>query len=202
MFTGIISELGEVVDTQEIDDGRQLTIAAAETSPDVRTGDSVSVNGVCLTVVESSDTSFTVQVVGESISRTTLGELVVNSPVNLEQPMTAMGRFDGHIVQGHVDGVGVVVATVSEGEALRVRIRVPSIVVKYIVEKGSITVDGTSLTVTAVSDIGSEQAWFEVVLIPHTLEVTVFGTRPAGSRVNLEVDVIAKYVERLIGARQ
>jgi len=201
MFTGIVTEVGEVVGIRPIDSGRQLTVAAGDTSSDVDPGDSVSVNGVCLTVVERTAETFSVQVVEESLSRTTLGELVVSSPVNLERPMTATGRFDGHIVQGHVDGIGVVVAIAPEGDASRVRIEVSRDTARYIVEKGSITIDGTSLTVTGLSSIGAEPAWFEVVLIPHTLDVTVFGTRSAGSRVNLEVDVIAKYVERLIGAR-
>jgi len=201
MFTGIITELGEVVEVRAIDSGRQLTVAATDTSCDVDPGDSVSVNGVCLTVVERTRETFTVQVVDESLRRSTLGELVVSSPVNLERPMTATGRLDGHIVQGHVDGVGVIISIAREGDASRVRIGIPTGVARYVVEKGSIAIDGTSLTVTALSDIGTETAWFEVVLIPHTLDATVFGTRSTGSRVNLEVDVIAKYVERLIGAR-
>jgi len=201
MFTGIVTELGEVVEILVIDSGCQLTVAADKTSSDIRSGDSVSVNGVCLTVVEHTTKTFTVQVVDETLDRTALGELVVNSPVNLERPMAASGRFDGHIVQGHVDGVGVIIAVASEGDASRVRVEVPPGVSRYIVEKGSITIDGTSLTVTALSGIEAQPAWFEVVLIPHTLDATVFGTRSVGSRVNLEVDVIAKYVERLIGAR-
>jgi riboflavin synthase alpha subunit len=119
--------------------------------------------------------------------------------VNLERPLAANGRFDGHIVQGHVDGVGVVASVIDEGDASRVRISMPSDLERYIVEKGSITVDGTSLTVTAVSDPGSTDPWFEIVLIPHTLAVTVFGSAVHGTPVNLEVDVIAKYVERMLG---
>lgn len=201
MFTGIVAELGQVTEARAIDSGRQLTVAAVDTASEIDTGDSVSVNGVCLTVMEHTTGTFTVQVVDETLSRTTLGELVKGSAVNLERPMTATGRFDGHIVQGHVDGVGVIVSLTREGDASRVRIEVPRGVSRYIVEKGSITIDGTSLTVTALSEIGEQAAWFEVVLIPHTLDATVFGTRSVGSRVNLEVDVIAKYVERLIGAR-
>jgi len=201
MFTGIVTELGRVAEVTTIDRGRRLTLTARDTASDVGTGDSVSVNGVCLTVVEHTTETFTVQVVDESLSRTTLGELVEGSPVNLERPMTASGRFDGHIVQGHVDGVGVIVEIDPEGNASRIRVEVPRRISRYIVEKGSITIDGTSLTVTALSGHEAEPAWFEVVLIPHTLNATVFGTRSLGSRVNLEVDVIAKYVERLIGAR-
>jgi len=201
MFTGIITELGTVVDVLPNDNGRRLTVDAHETAAGLRIGESVSVNGVCLTVVGNSDETFTVEVVKESLDRTTLGELVMSSPVNLERPLIASGRFDGHIVQGHVDGVGVVASISKEGDASRIRIEVPPEVARYIVEKGSITIDGTSLTVSALNEIGATPAWVEVVLIPHTLAVTVFATRQPGSRVNLEVDVIAKYVERLMGAR-
>jgi len=201
MFTGIITEMGTVVDVLANENGRRLTVDAPETLAGLRIGESVSVNGVCLTVVGNSDETFTVEVVKESLDRTTLGELVVSSPVNLERPLIATGRFDGHIVQGHVDGVGIVASISEEGDASRIRIEVPPEVARYIVEKGSITIDGTSLTVSALSKIGAAPAWVEVVLIPHTLAVTVLASRQPSSRVNLEVDVIAKYVERLMGAR-
>ena len=200
MFTGIVSEVGSVTDVVPIPGGAQLTIHGPETAVAMRDGDSVAVNGVCLTVVASDKQTFTVQIVEESLRRSALGELAHGSKVNLERPMKADGRFDGHIVQGHVDGVGVVAALTAEGEATRVRIEHPGSLGRYVVKKGSVTVDGTSLTVTAVGERDADPGWFEVVLIPHTLAVTVFGTREIGSPVNIEVDVIAKYVERMIGA--
>jgi riboflavin synthase len=202
MFTGIIAELGTVAATEPIDGGARLVVNAARTLEGLTIGDSVAVNGVCLTVVNRTEESFTVQVVDESLSRSSLGSLEEGSPVNLERPLAADGRFDGHIVQGHVDGVGVISSIESEGDASRVRITIPPGIDPYIVEKGSITVDGTSLTVTAVSEPGAEDGWFEIVLIPHTLAVTVFGSAVQGTLVNLEVDVIAKYVERMLGARR
>ncbi len=202
MFTGIVTELGTVSEVTPIDGASRLTMNAPTTVSDVAIGDSIAVNGVCLTVVELADSGFTVEVVQESLDRSALGSLTSGDNVNLERPMVASGRFDGHIVQGHVDGVGVVSGIAREGEAARYRISIPEDLGKYIVEKGSIAVDGTSLTVTAVSALEDPDPWFEFVLIPHTLEVTVFGTSTVGSRVNLEVDVIAKYVERMIGTPQ
>jgi riboflavin synthase len=159
-------------------------------------GDSVAVNGVCLTAIEAGAGGVAVDVVQESLDRSNLGDLEIGSRVDLERPMLASGRFDGHIVQGHVDGVGTVAAIEPEGDARRVRVEVSPKLARYVVEKGSVTVDGVSLTVTAV---GTEPpTWFEFVLIPHTLEVTVFGQRDIGDRVNLEMDVLAKYVERLM----
>ena len=202
MFTGIVAELGTVSATEPLDGGIRLVIDATSTLAGLEVGDSVAVNGVCLTVVSHTDANFTVQVVDESLARSALGYVGVGSRLNLERPLAADGRFDGHIVQGHVDGVGVVASINNEGEASRVRITIPESLDRYIVEKGSITVDGTSLTVTAVSDRGADDSWFEIVLIPHTLDVTVFGSISSGSQVNLEVDVIAKYVERMLGAQR
>jgi riboflavin synthase len=202
MFTGIVAELGTVSATKPLDGGMRLVIDATSTLAGLEVGDSVAVNGVCLTVVSHTATTFAVQVVDESLVRSALGSLGVGSPLNLERPLAADGRFDGHIVQGHVDGVGVVVSIEDEGEASRVRITIPGNLDRYVVEKGSITVDGTSLTVTAVSDRGADDPWFEIVLIPHTLDVTIFGSIAKGSQVNLEVDVIAKYVERMLGTQQ
>ena len=199
MFTGIVAELGAVEATDPIDGGARLVVDASSTLEGLTIGDSVAVNGVCLTVVNRTEENFTVQVVDESLSRSSLGSLEEGSPVNLERPLAADGRFDGHIVQGHVDGVGVIASIDDEGDASRVRITIPPGLDRYIVEKGSITVDGTSLTVTAVSAPGANDPWFEIVLIPHTLAVTVFGSIMPGTLVNLEVDVIAKYVERMLG---
>jgi riboflavin synthase len=194
MFTGIVAAVGTVATVAESATGRRLEISEPELLGDMRVGDSVAVNGVCLTAVEVGDGVAAVDVVRESLDRSNLGGVEVGGKVDLERPMPAAGRFDGHIVQGHVDGVGTVVSIEPEGEARRVRVALPENLAKYVVEKGSITVDGVSLTVTAV---GTEP-WFEIVLIPHTLEVTVLGNRGLGDRVNLETDVLAKYVERLM----
>jgi len=198
MFTGIVSELGKVISVEPLDGASRLMVNAPGTVGGVEVGDSIAVNGVCLTAVAVDGSAFTVEIVEESLRRSSLGSLWEGDTVNLERPMIAGGRFDGHIVQGHVDGVGHVEVIHHEGEASRFRISIPGDLSRYIVEKGSIAVDGTSLTVTAVSEALAEEAWFEVVLIPHTLDATVLGTIEIGSAVNLEVDVIAKYVERLV----
>ncbi len=194
MFTGIVASMGTVQAVDQNLTGRRLVIDEPGLLSDMAVGDSVAVNGVCLTAVTVGDGSVAVDVVQESLDRSNLGALVAGSRVDLERPMPAAGRFDGHIVQGHVDGVGTVTSIDAEGEARRVRIELTQALAKYVVEKGSITVDGVSLTVTAV---GTEP-WFEIVLIPHTLEVTVLGLRGIGDQVNLETDVLAKYVERLM----
>lgn len=199
MFTGIVSELGTVAAVEPIDGAMRLTVAAPKTSSGLVVGDSVAVNGVCLTAVEAAGDRFSVEIVNETLDRSSLGSLEPDAVVNLERPMLASGRFDGHIVQGHVDGVGTVTSIHPEGQAARLRIALPSDLSRYVVEKGSISVDGTSLTVTAVSDVGSVDGWFEIVLIPHTLDVTVFGRLKPEAVVNLEVDVIAKYLERMMG---
>jgi riboflavin synthase len=167
-----------------------------------KAGDSIAVNGVCLTATSIDGDSFGCMAVGETLERTSLSGLVAGDPVNLERPMPADGRFDGHIVQGHVDGIGTILAVTGEGDAKRIRVGVATPLSPYVVEKGSVTVDGTSLTITATSDPNSPETWFEVVLIPHTLENTVFGTRSAGDKVNVEVDVIAKYVERMTESKR
>jgi len=194
MFTGIVAHKGTVVDVVDEAGVRRLTVEAGLLA-DLTVGDSIAVNGVCLTAVAVQDSRIDVEVVRETLSRSNLGAVQPGDPVNLERPMSAQGRFDGHIVQGHVDGVGTVSQVVSDGDDRRLTIRVPTGLARFIVEKGSITVDGVSLTVTGV---GSDQ--FEVALIPHTLEVTTLGLRKEGDPVNLEVDIIAKYVERLLGA--
>jgi riboflavin synthase len=198
MFTGIVTELGFVAEVAETDTGRRVTIEAPQSVPGMRVGDSLAVNGVCLTAVAVDDVSVAVEIVRESLDRSNLGELVVGDRVDLERPMAADGRFDGHVVQGHVDGVGIVRSVAPEGEAHRMRISLPTALSAYVVEKGSITADGVSLTVTGVSAPGDPDGWFEIVLIPHTLDVTVLGRRRPGDGVNLEVDVIAKYVERML----
>ena len=202
MFTGIVTELGTVNGVDPIDGAVQLTVTAPETSSGLVVGDSIAVNGVCLTAVGVLGDDFTVEVVNETLDRSSLGSIGLEAVVNLERPMPASGRFDGHIVQGHVDGVGTVMSIHPEGMAARFRIALPNELSRYIVEKGSIAVDGTSLTVTAVSDINETDAWFEMVLIPHTLDVTVLGRLAPGAAVNLEVDVIAKDLERMMGATE
>lgn len=194
MFTGIVTETGKVEAVASIEGGRRLLVTAADALTGLAAGDSVAINGVCLTAVKVSPSGFEVETVAETLDRSNLGALNPGDMVNLERPVLAMGRLDGHVVQGHVDGVGVVTEVTVEGEARRFRVRIEPALAKYIVEKGSIAVEGTSLTVTAVDD-----AAFEVVLIPHTLGVTVLGERTIGDQVNVEVDILAKYVERMMG---
>jgi riboflavin synthase len=202
MFTGIVTEMGTIGRITETDQGRRLDIEATATTESLAIGDSVAVDGVCLTVVAIDGSRFSVEAVAETLDRSTLGGATLGGVVDLERPVAvAGGRFDGHIVQGHVDAVGTVTAVDPEGEARRIRIAAPGGLGPYLVEKGSITVDGVSLTITGVSPFDADEAWFEIVLIPHTLAVTVLGNRGVGDRVNLEADVIAKYVERWMEAR-
>ncbi|HTX95229.1 MAG TPA: riboflavin synthase [Mycobacterium sp.] len=200
MFTGIVEELGEVTGREVLADAARLTIRGPVVTADAGHGDSIAVNGVCLTVAElRPGGQFTADVMAETLNRSNLGELQVGSPVNLERAAAVNSRLGGHIVQGHVDGTGQVVAREPSEHWEVVRIEIPAAVARYIVEKGSITVDGISLT---VSGLGSEPAdWFEVSLIPTTRELTTLGRAPVGTQVNLEVDVIAKYVERLMAAK-
>lgn len=197
MFTGIIEAVGRVTDVEGDVDGRRLTFESALVTQGLPIGASISVDGVCLTAVEVAGNRFSVDAVLETLDRTTLGSLSAGDGVNLERAMPAGGRFDGHVVQGHVDGTGVVESIVPEGGGRRWRISASESLLRYVVEKGSITVDGVSLTVAA---LGS--GWFEIALIPHTLEVTTFGSAVVGDAVNLEVDILAKYVERLLEASQ
>lgn len=187
MFTGLVRATGLVADSGDA----RLRIQV-EAPMDLAKGSSVSVNGVCLTVVEDGDDGFEVDVMEETRRRTSLGSLVPGDAVNLETPMRVGDPLDGHIVQGHVDGTGTVESVRDEGSSRVVRIDVPPELSRYLVEKGSIAVDGVSLTVSAVDDSG-----FEVSLIPETLERTTLGTAERGRTVNLEVDVLAKYVEKL-----
>ena len=196
MFTGIVAETGTVAALTPTEGGRRLRLSADVVMDGLALGDSVAVNGVCLTVTDLGDGAFAVEAVPETLTRSNLGDLGVGSLVNLERPLRADGRFDGHIVQGHVDAVGTIAGIDAEGDSRRLRIEADADLLRYVVEKGSITVDGVSLTVTAADDDA-----FEFVLIPHTLDVTVFGQRKVGDRVNLEVDVLAKYVERILEAR-
>jgi riboflavin synthase len=196
VFTGIVELIGEVSSVDEQDSGLRLVVRAAGLG-DLPTGASISVNGVCLTVVEAAVDEVTVDVIPETLQRTTLSDVVSGVRVNLERPMPANGRFDGHIVQGHIDGVGVVMSIVSDSGGTVMTIATPGSLRPYLVEKGSVTVDGVSLTVAGMTDDG-----FDVALIPHTLEVTTLGLLKPGDTVNLEVDVLAKYVERLLKVRE
>lgn len=189
MFTGIVEELGEVVERE----GDLLTLRGPLVVSDAKPGDSIAVNGVCLTVVDAKGDAFTVEVMKETYDRSSLGSLAPGERVNLERAVTAATRLGGHIVQGHVDGVGSIHSKAPGGGWEDVRITLPSGLDRYIVEKGSITVDGISLTVVAVDETG-----FTVSLIPTTLELTTLGHKGVGALVNLEVDVIAKYVEKLV----
>jgi riboflavin synthase len=200
MFTGIVEELGEVTDRDVLADAARLTIRGPVVTTDAGHGDSIAVNGVCLTVVDLlPDGQFTADVMAETLNRSSLGQLQVGSRVNLERAAAVNSRLGGHIVQGHVDGTGLVAARSPSEHWEVVRIEIPAAVARYVVEKGSITVDGISLT---VSGLGAEpRDWFEVSLIPTTRELTTLGRAPVGTQVNLEVDVIAKYVERLLTAK-
>ena len=194
MFTGIIEELGAVVGKDDLGDAARLTIEGPVVSSDARHGDSIAVNGVCLTVLEVlPDGRFSADVMAETLNRSSLAGVAVGSVVNLERAAALNSRLGGHIVQGHVDGTGEVISRTPSQHWEIVRVSVPPALSRYIVEKGSITVDGVSLTVSA---LGSD--WFEVSLIPTTLGLTTLGRAAVGATVNLEVDVIAKYVERLL----
>lgn len=205
MFTGIVEELGEVVAIEDRGDSARLVIRGPVVTADARHGDSIAVNGVCLTVVDVEPGGrFSADVMAETLRRSSLAAVAVGSPVNLERAAAVNARLGGHIVQGHVDGTGEVISRTPSQHWEVVRIAVAPALSRYIVEKGSITVDGVSLTVSALGcDEGDEGTdWFEVSLIPTTLGSTTLGHAAVGSTVNLETDVIAKYVERLLDGRR
>jgi riboflavin synthase len=193
VFTGIVEELGEVVALTDLGDSVRLRLRGPLVTDGARHGDSVAVNGVCLTVVETGEGTVTADVMRETLDRSALGALVAGSPVNLERPTVLGGRLGGHLVQGHVDGVATVLQRAPSEHWDVVTISLPDSLARYVVEKGSITVDGVSLTVASVGDDR-----FTVSLVPTTLELTTLGRKGRGDPVNLEVDVIAKYVERLM----
>lgn len=199
MFTGIIEELGHVASIDGKGQQRRLTVAASKLVKELTQGDSISVSGVCLTAVIISKNSFTCDLAQETWQRTSFSRLKPNAQVNLELPMRANGRFDGHVVQGHVDGIGKVTSfeQVRDGNDYVLRINVPSELTRYIVAKGSLTIEGISLTVAAID--GTD---VRVAIIPHTAEVTNLRSLKCGDPVNLEVDVIAKYVEKMIGSEK
>jgi riboflavin synthase len=215
VFTGIVEEVGTLLVRQDLggrgaDMAARLLIRARTVLEDVKVGDSISVNGVCLTVTDfrpdqdestPGSATWSTDVMGETLRRSSLGAAQEGDPVNLERAVSAHTRLGGHIVQGHVDGVGTVLARTPGERWEVVRIGLPPQLARYVVEKGSIAVDGVSLTVSAVSPVHDAEPWFEVSLIPTTLRETTLGSRAPGDPVNLEVDVIAKYVERLLEGR-
>lgn len=193
MFTGIIEETGTIRNFSATADSARIEVAARTVLTDARLGDSIAVNGVCLTVVDLTGDSFAADVSAETLRRTSLKQLQRGTCVNLERPLSPSARFGGHIVQGHVDGTGEFLDVRPEGDGWIVRIGFPADLARYIVPKGSITVDGISLTVAQLAE-----TWFEIAIIPHTWQITNLSTLRRGATVNLEVDVIAKYVERML----
>jgi riboflavin synthase len=192
MFTGIVEELGRVRSLEDRAGGARLVVQCATVNGDSSVGDSVAVNGVCLTAVEVTGEALSFDLGRETLGRSTLGDLRAGDPVNLERPLTLATRLGGHLVQGHVDGVARVRSVDRNGAGASIRIALPPSLRPYVVEKGAIAVDGVSLTIAVVDDEG-----FEVALIPHTLAATALGERAPGDWVNLEADVVAKYVENL-----
>jgi riboflavin synthase len=207
VFTGIVEEVGTLLERQDLGEvggeatAARLRIRARKALEGVALGDSISVNGVCLTVTAVDGDVWATDVMAETLRRSSLGALADEDQVNLERAVTPHTRLGGHLVQGHVDGVGTVHSRTPGEHWEVVRIALPRELARYVVEKGSVTVDGVSLTVSAVSAVDDPEPWFEVSLIPTTLRETTLGAVPPGNPVNLEVDVIAKYVERLLGAR-
>ena len=196
MFTGIVEELGEITGWQPDADVVRVTVRGPLVTSDAKHGESIAVNGVCLTVVDNEAGAFTADVMQETLDRSSLGALGVGARVNLERAVRLSDRLGGHLVQGHVDGTGSVVSLAPGEKWTVVRVSLPAELDRYVVEKGSITVDGVSLTVSAV-----QPGWFEVSLIPTTLSLTNLGAKGPGDPVNLEVDITAKYVEKILAAR-
>ncbi|GGU68964.1 riboflavin synthase subunit alpha [Streptomyces albospinus] len=194
MFTGIVEELGEVAAIEDLGDAARFRLRGPVVTEGAKHGDSIAVNGVCLTVVDTEGGEFTADVMAETLKRSSLGALTTGSRVNLERPMALGGRLGGHLVQGHVDGTGTIVERTPGEHWELVKVALPAQLARYVVEKGSITVDGVSLTVVEAAD-----DYFTISLIPTTLALTTLGIKQSGDPVNLEVDVLAKYVERLLG---
>jgi riboflavin synthase len=196
VFTGIVREVGRVEAVEGGEDGVRIRVRAPETAAGAGLGDSVAVNGVCLTAVAVDDGTLAFDAVPETLRRTSLGRLAAGAAVNVEPALRAGEPLGGHVVQGHVDGVGTVRSLEPEGEGRRIEVDAPPELLRYLVEKGSVAVEGVSLTVAALRDSG-----FAIALVPHTLAATTLGTLGPSAEVNIEVDVLAKYVERLLGAR-
>lgn len=198
MFTGIVEEIGTVTHTEPSGDGVRLTVTAPRAVSDAARGDSISVSGVCLTVVDQGEDWFTADVMRQTLDVTAIGGVAAGTPVNIERATAAGGRLGGHIVQGHVDGTGRVLEVCPGTEWRVIRVSLPRDLAPLVVDKGSIALDGVSLTVSAASDPSAEEAWFEVSLIPETLAATTLGERVAGDVVNLETDILARHVQRLL----
>ena len=193
MFTGIVEELGTIRAVRRGKSSSVLSIGAGLILSDLKIGDSVAVNGVCLTATSKDSGGFTADVMHETLNRSSLGDLTAGSHVNLERAMAADGRFGGHIVSGHIDGTGTITAIRTDDNAIWYTVAAESSLLRYVVEKGSITIDGISLTVAAVGEGG-----FSIYAIPHTVAVTILGEKRVGATVNLETDIIGKYVEKLL----
>ena len=196
MFTGIVEEMGAIMSIDKTLAGTRMTILASAVMDDLKIGDSISVNGACLTVVSKTDRNFSVEVSPETLSVTTLGQFTAGSPLNLERAMKLNERLGGHLVAGHVDGVGTIRSRQQDGNAILFSIEVQPEILRHCILKGSITVDGISLTINHVTDRG-----FTVSIIPHTAKVTTLGLKQVGDQVNLESDLVGKYVERLLQER-
>ncbi|MFY9713983.1 MAG: riboflavin synthase [Microbacterium sp.] len=201
MFTGIIEEIGEITAIAPAGDGWRLTVRAPNAASDAVHGESIAVSGVCLTVVGSTAETFDTDVMKQTLDVAAIGGATVGTLVNIEKAMPVGARLGGHIVQGHVDGVGAVLEVRPGAQWSVLRISLPRDLAPLVVDKGSISVDGTSLTVSAVSDPTTAEAWFEISLIPETLVATTLGARVVGDRVNLETDILARHVERLLAFR-
>lgn len=197
MFTGIIEEVGKIAQIKKQGEFAVVTINASRVLEDVHLGDSIAVNGVCLTVTSFTSSQFTADVMSETLKRTSLGELQPSSPVNLERAMAANGRFGGHIVSGHIDGTGEVAEITPADNSVWYRIKTSPKLLRYIIEKGSITIDGISLTVV---DVNEES--FRVSIIPHTIKETNLGSKKIGSIVNLENDIVGKYIEQFLTKKE
>ncbi|WP_194765559.1 riboflavin synthase [Microbacterium sp. UFMG61] len=201
MFTGIIEEIGEITAIAPAGDGWRLTVRAPKAASDAVHGESIAVSGVCLTVVDSTADTFDADVMKQTLDVAALGGASVGTRVNIEKAMPVGARLGGHIVQGHVDGVGSIVEVRPGAQWSVLRVSLPRDLAPLVVDKGSISVDGTSLTVSAVSPVNAEDSWFEISLIPETLAATTLGARAVGDRVNLETDILARHVERLLAFR-
>lgn len=198
MFTGIVEEIGTVTAVAPSGDGARITVLAPTAVSDAAHGDSIAVSGVCLTVVDQGDDWFTADVMRQTLDMSTLTGIAAGRPVNIERATAAHGRLGGHVVQGHVDGTGELLEVRPGAEWRVLRIGLPADLAPLVADKGSIAVDGVSLTVSVVSDATEPQQWFEVSLIPETLAATTLGARAVGDRVNLETDILARHVQRLL----
>jgi riboflavin synthase len=197
MFTGIVEDLGEVEAVEHVGDFARIHVRSVTVTEDAKPGDSIAVNGVCLTVTTLLAQGFTADVMGETLARSSLAGIAPSTRVNLERSVRMADRLGGHLVQGHVDGTGAVISRAPQDHWEVVRVSLPGSLARYVVHKGSIAIDGVSLTISAL-----DATWFEVSLIPETLKRTTLGFRQPGELVNLEVDVMAKYVEKLLGSAQ